>query len=347
MDKRVVWLTLVAALLVAGIITFSVQKQQGNDKEMVIGVLAANDIRLAKLEGLKDGLRKYGFKEGENVEFIIRNAGNEREKLVPQAKELVYRRPTAIVAMGGVEADVLKDVTRESKIPVIFAGVALPVERGLVSSYMFPGNNLTGVDNFQAELVGKKLEFLKMLVPSISRVLILYDPRVPSGTPSLAYLLTAAEKVGFEVSVISVMTRQEIDNVLECVQENRKKQEANLLDAVLLLPSFVWEISPFIHSLSLEHEVPVVGLYEAEADRGFFVSYGSSYYTQGFQAARLVAKVLQGQDPAQMPVETAYQLELVVNLRVASKLGLQVNPEALRLADVIIRHEEPAHGESR
>ncbi|MFZ5648217.1 MAG: ABC transporter substrate-binding protein [Bacillota bacterium] len=324
--KKIVLMVLAGLAL---LVVFLLNVPKPVPDQIVIGVLTANETRLKKLPGLKDGLKKYGFREGENVQFVILNAEDERERLVPLARQLIQKRPDAIIAMGGVEADVLKGLTLENRVPVVFAGVALPSERGLIDSYRFPGGNLTGVDNLQSELAGKRLEFLKLLVPGVSRVLILYDPQVPSGKPSLNYLGSSAAKLGVKLFEAPVQTREEVRVILENAKENK-------YDAILLLPSFVWENSPFICSYGLDYGIPVAGLYEDEADRGFLVSYGPSYYNQGYQASSLVAKVLQGQDPSQIPVEKAYQLELAVNLKVAKKLGLSLSPEALRLADIII-----------
>lgn len=327
MHKRVILAIFAVTMMLAGIWYFNVFKTESS--QVVIGILTANETRLKKLPGLKDGLKKYGFREGENAQFIIYNAEDQKERLLPIARDLARGRTDVLVAMGGVEADALKAVTGEDRIPVVFAGVALPVERGLIDSYKFPGGNLTGVDNLQSELAGKRLEFLSMLVPSVSRVLIMYDPQIPSGQPSLAYLMNSAEKIGVSLSVAPVTTQQEFEAIIKSAKEKK-------FDAILLLPSFVWENSPLICSIASDYGVPVAGLYEDEADRGFLVSYGPSYYNQGFQASSLVAKVLQGQGPNLVPVEKAYQLELVVNLKVAKKLGLQLNPEALRLADILI-----------
>ncbi|MEA5024173.1 MAG: ABC transporter substrate-binding protein [Desulfitobacterium hafniense] len=285
-------------------------------------------MRLAKLEGLREGLKKLGYIENINVEFAIVNAQGDREKLRETAQDLIDRQPSLIIAMGGVEADILKTLTVTQPIPVIFAGVALPLERGLIIDYQFPGGNLTGIDNLQSELAGKRLEYLSLLLPSVKRVLVIYDPQVPSGHLSITRVEKEAQKLGVEISLVPALRLEEIEETLDKVE--------NRFDGIILLPSYNWETNPSIETLGLNRKIPIVGLYEPEMARGFLLSYGPSYYNQGLQTATMVAKVLRGQDPGKIPIETAYSLDFVINLDVAEKLNLDINPQALGLADRVI-----------
>lgn len=327
MRKRVV-IFLVSLLFLAGFIAFFQRESNAQNQLYNIGVLSANDMRVTKLNGLSDGLRKLGYLENENIKFTIFNAKGDRERLKEMAQELVAKQPSLIIAMGGVEADVLKAITVDKNIPIIFAGVALPLERGLVSNYKFPGGHLTGVNNLQSELAGKRLEFLKLLLPSVGKVLVIYDPQVPSGHLSIEKVESAARKLGIKLAVVPAIKLEEI---AETINQGEDK-----FDGIILLPSYNWETSPLIDTLGLEKKIPIVGLYEPEVSRGFLLSYGPSYYNQGFQAATMVAKVLRGQDPGKIPIETAYKLDLIINLDVAEKMNLEINPQALPLADRII-----------
>lgn len=295
-----------------------------------IGVLAASSAKAEKIAGFRRGLRDLGFVEGQNISYTFLNAQGQREKLLPLARQLVAKKPDVLVATGGVEADALKKATVAEEIPIVFIGSASSVERGLVKSFLQPGTHITGVDNFHAELAGKRLELLKKLLPSVHRVAVLYDPEVPPGYQSLKIVRETAGKLEMEIGTIEISSREELKAKLN-------PQTLQGFDAVLPLSSFLFEaISHDLLALSLKNHLPVMAVYGQEADTGFLAAYGVSMDNQGYQGARLVAKVLYGQQPEQIPVETPDNLELLVNLRTAKQLGLRLNETALSFAKVII-----------
>lgn len=295
-----------------------------------VGVLITSDVRLQKLSGLRDGLRDLGLAEGRDFVFEIRNARNDREKLDSLAEDLAALQPDVIVAGGYIEAAAVKRLTVQRKIPVVFMGVASSVAGGLVSSLRNPGGNLTGIDNYHAELTGKRLEFLVRLLPGTKRVLVLYDPEVVPGPASLSSAREAARKLRVELREVAVTSEKEL---LAAVSRASRRDT----DAILLLSSFMIESSTkALAPLAMERRLPVMGVNEGEAAAGYFASYGASFYNQGLQAARLVLKVLHGQDPAAIPVETSDLVQLAVNLDTARKLKVNPSPSGLGLADVII-----------
>ncbi|GAV25380.1 hypothetical protein ciss_13130 [Carboxydothermus islandicus] len=299
--------------------------------QRTVGILAASRDREEKIIGLKQGLAELGFTEGKDVTYVILNAEGEREQLLPLAQKLVHEKPDVLVAAGGVEADVLKTVVREQNIPIVFIGVASSVERGLVKSFIKPGGQITGVDNYHGELAGKRLELLKKLLPAVNKVIVLYDPKVPPGYASLKIVRETAKDLGIEIKTIEVSSRAELKAKLN-------RQSLQGFDAILPLSSFLLEtLTQDLLTLSLQNKIPVMGIFEQEADRGYFAAYGVSMYNQGYQGARIVAKVLHGQQPEQIPVETPDNLELVVNLRTAKKLGLKLNETGLNFAKTIIK----------
>ena len=324
MKKAVVF----AAMSIVCLASLFMYYDQPKEQPAIVAVLSVNSERLKKLDGIRDGLWQYGFRDGENIKYVVFNAAELTGSLRSVAAEIVTMRPTVIVAMGGVEADILKELTRESKTPVVFAGVAAPIARNLVTTYNQPGN-LTGIDNLQSELGGKRLELFTLLLPKAKRFLVVYDKQVPSGELSLEQIADTAQKLQLELEIASVTDWKQVDDILRQAHNKR-------FDAIVLLPSYMWETSVPSAEIALTHGIPVLGLYEFEADRGFLASYGPSYYNQGIQAARLVAKVLQGQYPSQIPVERAYRLDFTINLRIAKKLGIDLNREALKIADKVI-----------
>lgn len=274
---------------------------------------------MAKLAGLKEGLTTYRYYEGKNIHFIVKNAGYQREQVFYSARKLAGLRPDVIVAGGGIEAEAAKTATEKNKIPVVSIGVASSVDTGLVASLRNPGTNLTGVDNLHVELIGKKLELLQKLLPQVRRVFILYDPMVRPTPFSLGKVREVADKLGIFLQLAPVNSRQELVSAMKAVN--------NEVDAILILPSFNLESATRqLVDFSLESKIPVVGVYAEEVEQGYLAAYGSSFYDQGFQTARLVAKVQRGQDPATIPVELAEDLRLVVNLSTARALVLHLSP---------------------
>ncbi|AVX21005.1 putative ABC transport system substrate-binding protein [Carboxydocella sporoproducens DSM 16521] len=296
-----------------------------------VGILAASNAKAEKIVGFKQGLADLGITEGKDVTYIILNAQGEREQLLPLARKLVHEKPDVLVATGGVEADALKIAAENQNIPIVFIGAASTVQRGIVKSFIDPGAQITGVDNYHAELAGKRLELLKKLLPYVQKVIVIYDPNVPPGYTSLKIVQNTAKDLGIVIKTIAVSSRTDFKTKLN-------RQSVQNYDAILPLSSFLIEtLTQDLLAFSWQNKIPVMGIIEQEADRGYFAAYGVSMYNQGYQGARIVAKVLQGQQPKQIPVETPDNLELVVNLRTVERLGLKLNETGLNFARIIIK----------
>lgn len=330
--KRVIaFLLLIILVVFILVIFFNVSRLEPETPKWSIGILAASSAKAGKVSGFKQGMNDLGFVEGENISYIFLDAEGKRENLLPLARQLVDRKPDVLVATGGVEADSLKNATVSQRIPIVFIGSASSVERGLVKSLLQPGRHFTGVDNFHAELAGKRLELLKKLLPSIQRVAVVYDPEVPPGYQSLKIVRETAGILDVDIGTIEISSKEDLKAKL-------KPEALQDYDALLPLSSFLVEaISRDLLDLSLQNNIPVMGIYGQEADSGFFAAYGGSMENQGYQGARLVAKVLDGQQPEQIPVETPDNLDLIVNLRTAKKLGLQLNETGLSFAKIIAK----------
>ncbi|ABB13739.1 ABC transporter substrate-binding protein [Carboxydothermus hydrogenoformans] len=328
MVKKITFLGLIIGIIFIAGCEVGAQPEKA---KWTVGILAASGIKAEKIVGLKQGLADLGIIEGKDINYIILNAEGEREQLLPLARKLVQEKPDVLVATGGVEADALKRAAKDQDTPIVFIGAASSVEGGLVKSFIEPGGQITGVDNYHAELAGKRLELLKKLLPSVNKVIVLYDPKVPPSYTSLKIVKDTAKDLGIEIKTIAVSSRAEFKTKLN--QHSLKG-----FDAILPLSSFLLEtLTQDLLNLSLQYKIPVMGIFEQEADRGYFAAYGVSMYNQGYQGARIVAKVLQGQQPEQIPVETPDNLELVVNLRTAKKLGLKLNATGLSFAKTVIK----------
>lgn len=292
-----------------------------------VGVLSSSNLRLTKLNGLKDELPRFGLREGENVEFLTVNAQLQRQQLPALAQELVKADVDVLVTTGRVETEAAKEATRGTGVPVIFMGLTALNQDQLVKDPLHPREGLTGVQNDHANLSGKRLELLAKLLPEVRKVLVIYDPRVVPAGQSLKAAQAAAEKLELELLTIPVSGSKDIYQIFQ--------DQLSEIQAVLLLPSYFLESqgARLLVPLAAAKGLPVMGV-EQDSGAEFFAVYGVPAYDQGKQAARIVAKVLHGEEVAEIPVEPPANLKLTVNLKVARQLGLKVSPSVLNYAEV-------------
>lgn len=293
----------------------------------VVAVLLADDVRMPKVEGLRTGLAELGY-PAESLRLEVLSSGADRAVLKDLARQAMALEPDVLVAGGGIEALTLKEAAG-GHTPVVMMGVASPVRSGLVESLVRPGGNVTGLDNQHAELSGKRLELLTKLLPGVRRVLLLYDPQVIPGVHALAVTQNTAHQLGIAVEPVAAGTQAQAVDRLRALAPGE-------FDAALLLPGYVLESGARQFSAELERlRLPAMGPLDLEGEAGLLAAYGVSMRDQGAQSARFVVKLLQGVAPASIPVETPDNPELVVDLRVAGRLGLELSPVGLAFARTI------------
>ncbi|HHW06461.1 MAG TPA: ABC transporter substrate-binding protein [Clostridia bacterium] len=328
MKRFKVWLVLL--LVVALVPGCGLATGAGPDRPIHrVGVLVGTDFRLAKVEGLLDGLPVYGYVPGENVELVIKNAQGDNSQLGRLAQELADAGVEVIATAGRVETEAAKEAVQAAGIPIVFMGLTGLREEGLVQDLLHPKEGLTGVHNDHAALSGKRLELLVKLLPGIKKVLVLYDPQVVPTREALRATRAAAEKTGTGIVEAPVTTPQDIEAVLDRVEGE--------VQGILLLPSVFLESTGAraLAPLALKLGLPVMGVEYSEEVQGLFAIYGITPYDQGYQAARILAKVLSGHRAGDIPVEPPSVLKLTVNLEVAAQLGLSPDPLLLGFADLI------------
>jgi putative ABC transport system substrate-binding protein len=320
-------------LVVSFLITDKPENLHNGQKPHLIGVLASNDLRMAKVEGLKAGLHDLGFREDKDLQFIVKNAESKRENLLPLARELKEAGVKVIVTTGRVETEVIKRVTRGTDIPIVFMGLTALTQDNLVKNLLHPQEGLTGIQNDHATLSGKRLELLTKLLPNLNKVLVVYDPKVVPALESLYSTQIAAQMLEIDLEIVTVSTISEIKEMFSGNLEG--------ISAVLLLPSFFLESegARVLVPLAKERGLPVMGV-EHGTDVDLFAIYGITPYDQGRQAARILAKILEGQKVEDIPVEPPAELKLTVNLGVVKELELQIEPSFLNCAEIIYPRED-------
>ena len=305
--------------------------QQG-ERMRRIGVLmnlAADDPESsAHLAAFLDGLQQLGWTDGRNVRIDTRWSASDPDRRRTYAAELVALAPDVILAYGGSGAGALQQATRT--VPIVFAEVVDPVGAGLVASLARPGGNATGFSLFEYGISVKWLELLKQIVPNVTRAAVLRDPALTSGTAQLASIQGVAPSFGVELSPVNVHDAGEIDAAFATLRQRRAG--ALLVGSGTFFPSRRQQIV----TLAARDAIPAMYSIREYVEEGGLVSYGNDI-ADGYRRAGLyVARILKGEKAGDLPVQAPTKFELVINLKTAKALGLEVTPTLLARADEVI-----------
>ena len=278
------------------------------------------------VEGLKAGLRELGFEDGRDVTFDVRFTEGKLNAIPAAAEALVKSGVDVIFTSQEVPTHAAKDAT--DSVPIVFTLVGDPVGAGIVQNLAQPGGNVTGVSSLQTELVAKRLEVLKTLAPNVRRVWLFHYNVDLGTTPMITRALETAQRLQLDVVPRGVSDADELKRMLQEVRRD---------DAVLAPEGSNPELTIAIIERSTALRIPAVFGTALWIGYGGLVSYGPDYYAQGVQAAALVAKILRGAKPQDLPVEGADRIDLAVNLKTADLLGLTVPRKILLRADAFRR----------
>ena len=284
----------------------------------------------AKLvEAFRRGLGEVGYIEGRNVVIEYRYAQGQIDRLPALATDLVMRRVAVLAATGGtVSARATKAAT--TTIPVVFTTGDDPVKAGLVASLSRPGGNLTGVSLFGARLGAKRLALLHELVPAAATIAILLNPKNPDSEDEAKDVQEAARTLGVQILVLNAGTENEIDAAFTKLVEQR-------VGALMLgADTFFTSQHTRLATLSTYLRIPTADTVREFADAGGLVSYGASLAGVYRQAGVYAGRILKGDKPSDLPVQLPTAFELVINLKTAKTLGLEVPPGVSARADEVI-----------
>jgi putative ABC transport system substrate-binding protein len=322
MDRREFIGTLAGGLLAAPL---AAEAQQAG-KVYRIGVLWAgiSPPPPPRLDWFRQGLREAGYVDGQNIVIDVRyaeGAGRLREL----AAELAKLNVSVIAAFGDLAPRMAQQATAVTPIVALtddFVGA------GLSSSLARPGTNITGVTIFSPELSAKRLELLKQMLPKVSRIAALWDPATPS---QLRAVEDAARSLGLKIQVLEVRGRNDVIGAFQAAKKERA-EALNVLASPLLS-----SLQQAIMDLAATHRLPAIYQWKEHAAAGGLVSYGPSLAAMWQQTAQVVAKILRGSKPSDLPVEQPTKFELVINLKTAKALGLTIPPSLLARADEVIQ----------
>jgi putative ABC transport system substrate-binding protein len=280
------------------------------------------------LNAFRQGLQESGYIEGRNVAIEYRWAEGRNDRLSAMAAELVRRQVTVIAAMN--TASVLATRGATTTIPVVFYTGTDPVQLGLVTSLSRPGGNLTGVVTLNVELVAKRLELLQELVPAASLIAVLVNPTDSNVETTLRSLRAAARDLRLQLHVLRASTEREIDDAFAVLSQLKAG------GVVIGSDVFFNTRSEQLGALASRHGVAAIYQYRAFALAGGLMSYSGDIAESHRLAGGYTAQILKGEKPADLPVQQATKVELIINLKTAKALGLTIPLPLIGRADEVI-----------
>jgi putative ABC transport system substrate-binding protein len=310
-----------------------VARAQQPDRMRRIGVLmnraADSPEGQARLAAFQQALQQLGWSDGRNVRIETRWGEDIVERERRSAAELDALAPDVILASGTLSVSALQQLNRTT--PIVFVAVTDPVGAALVDTLARPGGNATGFMIYEYSFGGKRLDLLKQIAPSVTRVAILKDPTNPAGSAEFAAIQTAAQS--FRMDVIPLDSRRDADEMERAVAAFARSPNG----ALILVPNASISVrSDLIITIAARHKLPVIYPFRYMVTSGGLMSYGPDVVDQCRQAAGYVDRILKGEKPADLPIQAPTKYELVINLKTARALGLTVPPGLLALADEMI-----------
>jgi putative ABC transport system substrate-binding protein len=309
-----------------------VARAQQADRIRRIGVLmglAADDPQAQTIiAAFLQRLQQLGWADGRNARIDIRWTAGNPDDMRKYAAELVTLAPDVMLATGGTTVGPL--LKASSTVPIVFANVPDPVGSGFVESLAQPGGNATGFVQFEYSLSGKWLELLKQIAPGVTRAAVLWDPAIIAGIGQFAVIQSVAPSLGVEVRAVNVRDAGEIERAVSAFARSANGGLIVTASALAIVHRHL------IIALAARHKLPAVYNNRIFTTDGGLISYGPDFIDQYRRAATYVDRILKGEKPADLPVQTPTKYELVTNLKTAKALGLTVPPQLLARADEVI-----------
>jgi ABC-type uncharacterized transport system substrate-binding protein len=329
--KRRAFITLIggAALSIAGPLAARAQQPNRMRRIGVLTPFAADEAEgHARLTAFAQALQQSGWAVGQNVQIDYRWGDGKPVTMRKYAAELIALAPDVVLASSSAALAPLLEATRT--VPIVFAGIGDPVAAGYVESLARPGGNATGFALFEYSIGGKWLELLKEIAPGVTRVAVLRDSSIAAGPGQFGAIQALAPSLGVELRPVDVHDAGEIERAVAAFAQ---ASGGGLI--VLGSPGATIHRGVII-ALAAKHRLPAVYTSRYLAAAGGLISYGPDFLDQHRRAAGYVDRILRGEKPADLPVQAAVKYELVINLKTAKALGLEIPATVLARADEVI-----------
>jgi len=330
MMKRREFITLVGGTATSGLWATAACAQQ--PAIAVVGYLSARSLGDSThiVAAFRKGLHEAGYTEGRNVAIEFRFAEGHHDRLPALATDLVRRQVNVLVATGGTASAVAAKPVVPPTIPMVFAMGGDPVKLGIVASLSRPGGNVTGIGFLVSEMAAKHVQLLQELVPKTTVIGFLANPNNPNLASAVSAAQQAAYLLGHKLVVANASAESEIDTASTTFVQQR-------VEAVLVqVDPFLGDRRARIATLASQHALPAIYALRESVDAGGLISYGTSITDANRQLGIYTGRILKGASPAELPVIQSTTFELVLNLKAAKALGLEVPTSILLRADEVI-----------
>jgi putative tryptophan/tyrosine transport system substrate-binding protein len=320
---------LLTALLLASVHLAEAQ-QPGKVYRVALLSARSSSSESTRAEAFRQGLRELGYIEGKNITIDYRYAEGKFERLPDLAAELVRLKVDVILTLGVPPTRAAKQVT--TTIPIVMAGGSDPVRAGLVASFARPGGNITGLSDLNVDLITKRLELLKEVVPKTSHVAVLLNPANPTNPLQLKETQGAAPALDVTLLILEIKQAEEFEPAFTTMRRER-------VGALLVFsdPMFGF-YQKRIADLAVKSRLPAMSGNRYYAEAGSLMSYGTANPDDQYRRSAIyVDRILKGANPGELPIERPTKLELVINLKTAKQIGLTIPPNVLARADRVIR----------
>jgi len=278
--------------------------------------------------GLRDGLTDLGYRENRDFVIGVRFTQGNITALPQAARELVKQGVDILFTNNPAPAKAAQQATKS--IPIVFYGAGDPIGLGLIKSFSHPGGNMTGVTDLDLELDSKRLEIFKEMIPGLTRVMFPYDKNDSFSVAQEKTFRGSARRLKITLIEKPILHPDEA----KAIFDDLKRTEVH---GIMVPRSLSFNIPGLAVEITAQKRIPTMFFGPWYVDQGGIASYGPDFYKSGRQASRLVDKILKGTDPREIPVEVNNDIEFVVNLKVATALGIKITPEALYRATRVIR----------
>ena len=314
------------AMLALGTAAFPVQAQQ--TRVFRIGALWVGGAASSFVDGLRGGLHELGLEEGKQYLFHLRDVNSDIKSIETAAKRLETERVDLIYTVSTSVTLAAKRATKS--VPIVFYAGSDPVKAGLVASYRQPGGRLTGIHSLTADLMAKRLQILKEMIPRLQRVAVFYNPENPASERSMSVVRQAIQRLNLVLVQRQVTSVEQLRTALGALRTTDA-------DAILSVPdAMVSSQSDLMIRIAKEKKLPTMFQFSDDVARGALASYGVSYFDLGRMSAKHVQRILMGAGPGDLPVEQIDRFNFVVNRYTAKELGITLPQGVLLRADRVI-----------
>jgi putative ABC transport system substrate-binding protein len=295
---------------------------------ILVGTSESDPEAQRRISAFINSLREVGWSEGKNVKFEQRFAGGHPERLLPLASELVAAKVDVIVTEAAQPSDAAHKATLT--IPIVMSYIGDALASGYVASLAHPGGNVTGQTLVATDQAAKRLELIAKFLPGVRRIAVFSNLNASGHRKQREEMDKAAPGLGIELQFFSMVSAGEIEGNLRAAIMNKAEAIITMEDPM------VESARKRIVAFATEHRIPVMGEFKPMTEAGGLMNYGPNQIRMWQRSAAFVDKIFHGADPANLPIEQPVKFELVINLKTAKDIGLNVPPTLLALADDVI-----------